>query len=130
MIQHAARKFWDGVPDRLHPNYRWFNYPLDVKRDSWRNPLNHYLTKVRPDDVVTIKVDFDSPGLESEIIHTILSVPELYQTIDELYYEYHVPMAYVYKAWSTHADESANVLRSIDLFQALRRRGIRAHSWV
>ncbi|CUG04304.1 membrane-associated protein, putative [Bodo saltans] len=120
---------WSSTPGHLHPNYYWYNYPLEVSAKSWRNPFNHLLHKLSPDDVVTVKVDFDSPGLESAIIRTILQVPELYQTIDELFYEYHVKMAYMHRYWPT-ADSAVTVRDSIDVFRALRQRGIRAHSWV
>jgi hypothetical protein len=120
---------WSSTPGHLHPNYYWFNYPLEVASSSWRNPFNHLLQKLRPDDVVTVKVDFDSPGLEMAIIRTILQVPELYQTIDELFYEYHVKMAYMHRYWPS-ADAGVTVRDSIDVFRTLRQRGIRAHSWV
>jgi hypothetical protein len=126
---HAAPLVWSSPPDHLHPNYYWYNYPLQIQTDSWRNPLNHLLAKLSPNDVVTVKVDFDSPGLEIAIINTILQFPELYQTIDELFYEYHVKMAYMHRFWPT-ADKTVNVMDSIDVFRSLRRRGIRAHSWV
>jgi hypothetical protein len=128
-VLRMPQEVWSSAPDYLHPNYHWYNYPLSVETSSWRNPLNHLLAKLRPNDVVTVKVDFDSPGLETEIIDTILRFPELYQTIDELFYEYHVKMAYMHRYWFA-ANRTLNVLDSIDVFRSLRRRGIRAHSWV
>lgn len=127
--RHKASSVWRHVPDTLHPGYHWYNYALNASVHSWRNPLNHLLTKMHPNDVVTVKVDFDTPILEAEIIDTILRFPELYQVIDELYYEHHVSMPYMTAYWRERA-EHLTIVDSIELFQALRRKGIRAHSWV
>jgi hypothetical protein len=127
--KHKSSSVWRHVPDAIHPAYHWYNYPLNASLASWRNPLNHLLTKVHPNDVVTVKVDFDTPELEAQIIDTILRFPELYQTIDELFFEHHVTMPYMNQYWREKA-AGLTVVDSIDLFRSLRRKGIRAHSWV
>ncbi|CUE77631.1 Hypothetical protein, putative [Bodo saltans] len=127
---HKPIEAWGVVPDYLHAHYRWYNYPVNASLESWRNPLNVLLSKVRPDDTVTVKIDFDTSHLEAQIIDTILHFPELFQTIDELFYEHHVLMPYMYRYWRGWYNASLNLRDSIDVFRALRRKGIRAHSWV
>ncbi|CUG89104.1 membrane-associated protein, putative [Bodo saltans] len=127
--KHKANSVWRNVPDPIHPAYHWYNYLLNSSLASWRNPLNHLLSKLHPNDVVTVKVDFDAPELEAQIIDTILRFPELYQTIDELFFEHHVTMPYMNQYWREKA-AGLTIVDSIDLFRSLRRKGIRAHSWV
>jgi hypothetical protein len=127
---HKPQSIWDAIPDHLHAHYRWLNYPVNASLASWRNPLNILLAKVRPDDTVLVKIDFDTSILEAQLVDTILQFPELFHTIDELFYEHHVRMPYMYRYWRGMYNASLTITDSIDVFRELRRRGIRAHSWV
>lgn len=124
---------WNTLPDHLQPHYFWYNYPLSVRLDSWRNPLNHLLERLRDDDgltAVTIKIDFDSPYLERKIIDTIVQFPQLHSNIDELFFEHHVRFGRMVKHWKSGVEKRSTILHSIQLFLSMRRLGIRAHSWV
>jgi hypothetical protein len=124
---------FDKIPGHLKPGYRWFNIPLSTKEGDWDNPLQHILNRAHREDVVILKVDFDSPLVEDALIQTILNNQTVSDLIDELYFEHHVNQEVMRDIWTMalpleslrgyHTD-------SLNLFTALRRKGIRAHSWV
>lgn len=128
--QHDPKSVWRDVPEWLQPRYHWFNQPLNASEASWNNPLNHLLLHVSDDDVLIVKIDFDHPS-EADILKTILDTPELYNSIDELFYEHHVMLGPMTEWWGgSGVNRNLKARDSIDLFRSLRMRGVRAHSWV
>lgn len=125
-----ASIFWEQVPGFLLPQYQFYNRKLSSNHTSFHNPLNHLLAQASPGDVVVVKVDFDSPKVERSIIDTIMDIPDLYKFIDELYFEYHVPLGRMRSIWGKDVDPTATVAMALDVFTELRKRGVRAHSWV
>jgi hypothetical protein len=123
------RKVFASLPQHVLPHYRWFNHPLSVSPDRWDNPWNHLLTTVAEDDVAMVKIDFDAPELENTLIVQLLDHDAISARIDEFFFEHHVNMDVLRYPWGTfnhtvyHSD-------SLKIFTALRRRGVRAHSWV
>jgi hypothetical protein len=124
---------WGPVPQNIFPHYIFYNYPLSTSRDSWHNPLNHLRKRVPRDssEPVIMKVDFDSPEVERTIVETLLERPELYSLVDELFFEDHVILGNMVNIWGPMSRTmNLTIVDSILLFQRLRHRGIRAHSWV
>jgi hypothetical protein len=121
--------FWKRVPGRLHSNYMWYNYGLSAEPGNYSNPLNHLLAKVRYEDPVVVKVDFDTPALEIKLIETVMSTPDVYRRIDELFFEHHVDMPLIKVPWRTY-NTTCQFQCTADVFLTLRQRGIRAHSWI
>ena len=98
--------------------------------DSWNNPLNVLLEKHQPGDVVVMKIDFDNGPLETALLDEILRFREVSSSIDELFFEHHVDLPVMVNYWAGTLSPNVYATGSIRLFQELRERGIRAHSWV
>eukprot|EP00760_Papus_ankaliazontas_P020274 PhM_4_TR18299/c0_g1_i1/m.21127 len=133
VAEHALSK----VPGHLKPYYHWFNEKCSPDEASWDNPLNHILERTRPDDFVALKIDIDTSTVELPLLRTILNTPELLERIDELYFEHHITMEILEKYWTMAARNRMKPVlskerqsASLKLFGDLRRRGVRAHSWV
>lgn len=123
------------LPKQLWHKYQYFNVPAVADGNDPSAPLNILKTVAQPDDFVVLKVDIDSPAVESKIIDTIIADPDLSGLVDELYYEYHVdfePMNKDWFGWPEHGKiTTAKTLKdAYDLFLRLRMLGIRAHSWI
>jgi hypothetical protein len=123
------KKVFSPLPQYVLPNYHWFNHPLSVDADSWSNPWNHLLTKAEEDDVVIVKIDFDSPKIENTLIAQLLRHEAISSRIDEFFFEHHVNLDVLRYYWST-GSHPVYQSDSLKLFTTLRQRGVRAHSWV
>jgi hypothetical protein len=128
---HRPRAIFGQLPGPVKPRYHWYNVPASTKEGSWDNPLTHVLSETNEDDFVMVKIDIDSPAVELALIHQIIRTPALAARIDELYFEHHVNVEIMGKDWwhlPPTYPEYQNA--SLEMFSALRRIGIRAHSWV
>lgn len=85
-----------------------------------------------PGSFVFFKLDIDSPLVENGQIEFILDDPS--NTIAELAYEHHILGNYLmYPYWiqaSAFDNTSTTIRESYELFLRLRKKGIRAHSWI
>jgi hypothetical protein len=82
-----------------------------------------------PDDYVLFKLDTDSPAVERDIIEFILQDAD--SRITELVWEHHISGNYLMEEWGKPENrDQASLHDSYDYFLRLRRKGIRAHSWV
>jgi hypothetical protein len=119
-----------GVPKWLEPGYHYHAVPVvSTSTDPDRNPLELIRRRFSPADHVVLKIDFDTPGAEAQLIEQILSDQTLAERIDELYFEHHVKLAPMVENWGRESVRGS-VLESLNLFDSLRRLGIHAHSWV
>lgn len=128
--QVDAKQLYKEVPGPFRPSYHYYNIPLEVPLDSWNNPLNVLLEKYQQGDVVVMKIDFDNGPLETAILDQILQYHAVSGSIDELFFEHHVQLPIMLGYWGSSASAGTYATHSIRLFQQLRERGIRAHSWV
>ncbi len=71
-----------------------------------------------------------SAQIEGMFVNQLLSDSRISQLMDEFFYKYHVSSAFapMQKYWGSVA--RVGLHGSYQLFDALRQRGIRAHSWV
>eukprot|EP00965_Chrysotila_dentata_P102299 3377183-Pleurochrysis_carterae.AAC.3 len=96
------------------------------------NPLRTLKAVATKDDLVVVKIDFDSPNLEEALIAQILADRELYSLIDELFYEHHVHGTLLGRFWGVGGGlrrTNCTLVDTYTLFTHLRQLGIRAHSW-
>ena len=124
----------------------YYNVPLETRKGARHNPLRTLSAVARPSDFVVMKIDFDSPAIEADLIEQILSSALLVSLVDELYFEHHTrdnpAMRYKY-CWTKFRGPfscelepgyvgaiNATLHESYELFTRLRNAGIRAHSWV
>ena len=123
-------KVFSQLPSHIAPLYHWYNIPLATDIGSWHNPVNHILLHTTPADTVFVKVDYDQLQMEEETIQQILTNGEVSNRIDELFFEHHVQMDVMGDIWNIKNKSKRYLSDSIELFQSLRRVGVRAHSWV
>jgi hypothetical protein len=112
----------------LKPVYHWFNIRASPDAGNWDNPLNHLRAIARKEDYVLFKLDIDNNPIEEAFVAQLLASPELLALIDDFFWEHHVNFAPMAVIWR----EEKNPKRmedSLKLFDALRKAGVRAHSW-
>lgn len=124
------KKVLSAVPSYMRAYYHWFNTYTTADDDKWNNPLNMILSLAEPDDYVILKLDFDNYKLERRMLDTIFEHEALQNRIDELFFEHHVSVEPLLAWWGRTASTTEWQNTSLWLFTELRRRGIRAHSWV
>ena len=118
-----------GVPALIKPNYHWFNVPVTTGEGDADNPLLHVATVAHPDDYVLMKLDIDTVVLEEALVDQLLRGDTLLTLVDEFIWEHHVVFPSLQPYWGLEPgmkDQEA----TIALLSQLRRRGVRAHSWV
>ncbi len=109
--------------------YHWYNIPASPDRKHWDNPLNHLRAVAKKEDYVLFKLDIDMNTVEEAMVHYLLDSPELLELIDDFFWEHHVNFEPMARWWGLSQDNSRNMTDSLALFTALRRAGVRAHSW-
>jgi hypothetical protein len=130
-----ARDYFGSMPLALAGRWHFYNFPVAGPRHGEaaqgaqlgpEDPLELLRAAARPSDFVVLKVDIDTERLEESIVVQLLLDEQLGALVDDLYFEHHVQNNVVL-GWG--GGWARDLKDSIDLFQALRRRGIRAHSW-
>ena len=92
----------------------------------------HIASIVTKDDYVVFKLDIDSPEVEGNTVLHLLSDEgaEDLSYIDEFFWEHHVTGNYLMRPNWGIVPGGLSIRDSAELFLRLRRRGVRAHSWV
>jgi len=83
----------------------------------------------KKEDYVVFKLDIDSKKVETAIVDYMMTWEHL-ALIDEFLWEQHVDNYLMAPYWTSSQDMSKNIADSYHYFLRLRRRGVRAHSWV
>ncbi len=131
----AAREYFGAMPLALAGRWHFYNFPVAGPRHDGaaretpagpEDPLELLRATARKPDFVVFKIDIDTEVLEESIVVQLLLDDELGALVDDLYFEHHVQNKVVLGWGGGYARDLKD---SISLFQALRRRGIRAHSW-
>jgi len=120
---------FNAIPDHYKSAYHWYNVGVTSDELGDQNPWNILLENFRPDDLIVVKLDIDTPSLESELVNQLLNNPKLHSLVDHFYFEYHHRQAELQRWWRSSGDH-ATVKQSFELFYQLRQKGIAAHSWV
>merc|ERR1712150_225321 len=93
------------------------------------NPLNSILRRFDEDDFIVVKLNIDSPIIESELAKQLLEDEDgIYaKLVDQFYFEHHVHLGELARYWGSGM--SGSIQDSFNLFQGLRKKGIPAHFW-
>lgn len=94
------------------------------------SPLRLIKEITQPGDFVAFKLDIDDYGIEHAIVKDMLNDEAVLRLVDEFLYEDHVQFAPMLQYWGGSAHPHRTLSDSYDLFSQIRRKGIRAHSWV
>jgi hypothetical protein len=117
------------VPNALQAAYHWINVPVDPDPDSPRNPFRMLLENFEPNDFVVVKLDIDTPSVEWPLVQQLLHDETLQTLVDQFYFEHHVHLLELNRSWKRRG-MGGSVQDSLQLFHALRSRGVAAHFWV
>lgn len=116
------------LPDNLKAAYHWINVGVDSDPNSGSNPLKMILDNYNEDDFIIIKLDIDTPFVEMPLAYQLLEDDRFGALIDSFYFEHHVHLHELRHNWRT--DVAGSVKDSLQLFHALRQKGIPSHFWV
>jgi len=121
---------FSSLPNDWIHAYHWINVPVQSDKESFLNPLQMILHKFKEEDLVLVKLDIDTPWLETTLSNQLLEEEGnsgLTSLIDHFYFEHHVQTKEMRKAWKA---TKGTVKDSMTLFQSLRKNGIASHFWV
>jgi len=127
-------KHWHTVPPDIKRKTSWFNIPARSKKGHPDNPWTYVREIAKSEDFVVVKIDIDTPLVEIELVKQLLEDPVLLSLVDEFYFEHHVhgsPMQF--RGWGDLRGQDVShpgIEHSYKIFQTLREKGVRAHSWV
>jgi hypothetical protein len=121
---------FNEIPSEVKPHYHWFNIPASTTIGHGDNPLTYVLSQTTPEDFVVFKIDIDNWQVEEAFINQILSSPALLLRIDEMFWEHHVNFQPMVKYWGKTIHTEFKMNDSLHLFDKLRSKGVRVHSWV
>jgi len=125
-MENAA--FFDGMPADVVGRTHFYNMPVSNVPGSATNPLT-ILSRLNADDFIVFKLDIDAPALEEDFVATIQADGRLSARIDEFYFEHHVGGGHPMDSCCWGGNVRGNLNTSIELFQRLREKGVRANSW-
>jgi hypothetical protein len=127
----SADDFYATVPDHYkNRTYYYQEYILSSPsiNGTFLPTVMSNMTEL--EDYVFFKLDIDSGEIERGTVDFILSSGEDIQHVTEFVWEHHVAGNYIMApAWGGSL-EAATLYESYNLFLQMRRRGIRAHSYV
>ena len=152
-----SRSPMHGAPQGMREATRFYNgVPVNSSAGALHNPLRLLGERASEADFVVLKMDFDQPAMEDELLAQLLASPRLISLVDELFYEQVatgnalVSMGPWKQAVGPFRGQGAaarglaikrdrsnptdatvvSLAESFALFSRLRALGIRAHSWV
>lgn len=123
--------WWKRVPNATRRVLNFINKPVTAQEF-----LGTLEKEANPEDFVVLKLDIDTPGLEDEVIRTIIGTPRLSDLVDELHYEYHVSLRMLSNSTAAKSQaihygmSTTTVQEALATMQRLRASGIRSHFWV
>lgn len=74
--------------------------------------------------------DIDNYGVEHGILNYLMADPQAFALVDEFFFEEHVKFNEMLVHWGGTVGADTSLASSYKLFHELRKRGLRAHSWV
>ena len=129
MTQQNPNHVFELIPEKYESAFHWINVGVASETDNRRNPFKLLLENYEEDDLVIVKLDVDTPHLETALANQLLNEPRLAKLIDHFYFEHHVNQAELIPNWGK-SGLSATVADSMNLFSQMRQNGIPAHYWV
>jgi hypothetical protein len=81
--------YWRRVPAAWKPFWHFHNIPVQSALDHADSPLRYIRQLASPQDFVAFKLDIDHPDMEMPIALALRDAPELFQLVDEFFFELH-----------------------------------------
>lgn len=124
------RVFEDLLPEKYLKSYHWINTGVSHEERHRMNPLNSILSKFTEDDFVIVKLDIDTSSVEVPLVRQLLEGGPggiYHSLVDQFYFEHHVHLGELHRYWGKSMN--GTVKESLEIFYALREKGIPAHYW-
>ena len=118
------------LPEKYMAAYHWMNVPVNQEEGAKMNPLHSILQHFNEDDFIVIKLDVDTSHVEVPLAHQLVEGGEngtYHKLVDQFYFEHHVHLGNI--AWAWGGSMNGTVKDSLELFHALRVKGIPSHFW-
>lgn len=130
VMKMTPEEVFKEYPNDVVEKVSYFNLPADPKLIGKMSPVRMMKAIVRPQDFLTMKVDIDNDEVELAIIQSFQNDVTVTDLIDEFFFEHHVSSHPVEHMGWINKTRLMNITQSYQLFTDLRKKGIRAHSWV
>jgi hypothetical protein len=102
------------------------NTVFSVEEASWRNPLNHVLELVNPEDTCIVKMQTPSTPSARYFMATIVKdTSRLSHLLDDVFIMH--PVKFGVKSGGASGE---GLTEALSLFTQLRNLGYRAHAWL
>ena len=112
--EHEYRR---RLPPRYQSRVTWFQTAITgATGPAPSNPLVEFRANCKKKDYCVLKVDFDVPSAELNILHALLASNRTLALVDELFYE-------------PNAFPLATTFEIYQLLRRFRELGVRAHGW-
>ncbi|KAL7568884.1 hypothetical protein ACA910_015532 [Epithemia clementina (nom. ined.)] len=118
---------YQQVPDELKAAYHWYNVGVSANHTSSANPFKLLLENFDENDFVVVKLDIDTSAIEIPLAQMLLHDKRLHKLVDCFYFEHHVFLKQLAPNWKLSMN--GTLQESLELFAALRQKGIAAHYW-
>lgn len=125
----APGKFFASVPTEWQTKVEFHQQMISTHPSLHPFVPSVIRQKVSKNDYVVFKLDIDSKTVETSIVEYMLQWNDL-EFIDEFIWEHHVKNYLMAPNWKKTQDMNMTIADSYDYFLRLRKRGVRAHSWV
>mmetsp|Transcript_3687 Transcript_3687/g.8849 ORF Transcript_3687/g.8849 Transcript_3687/m.8849 type:complete len:416 (-) Transcript_3687:501-1748(-) len=129
-VDHKA--YWKHVPQEFVPRLVFYNTPASHVVGCAHNVLTQLKIRCHEEDYCAMKLDIDDSNVEEAIIRQLLADEAATKLLDEIFWEHHVtgnPLST--SSWLRNIKNGAQTVEdSYELFVTMRKKGIRAHSWV
>jgi len=123
----SSNDFYAGADLDEVGKLHFMNWPVSSTKNNDKNPWSLLKRVASPSDFVVIKLDIDTPAVESELVEQLLADTDLLALVDVFFFEHHVFHNGFKWLWSDMLPETPS--ESYKIFVALRKLGIQAHSW-
>lgn len=121
---------FEKVPEHLMSAFHWINVGVDPSPESKLNPLRMLKQNYREDDLIIVKLDIDTANVENQLVQQVRNDTDYIGLIDHFYFEHHIYLQELNSRFASTGSDRASVQESLELFSALREKGIASHFWV
>eukprot|EP00970_Alexandrium_tamarense_P015796 scaffold5514_cov188-Alexandrium_tamarense.AAC.4 len=127
ITQKSPPHVFESVPNELQSAYHWINVGVDPRPCAKMNPFTMIANNFSPDDLIVVKLDIDTPEVESRLARQLRDDPWILELVDQFYFEDHVHQLELAERWT--GTMNGSVKRSLELMSEIRRKGVAAHYW-
>jgi len=133
--RHVSKEeYWHGIPKEVRakwePRLTYYSatYVSADPADTANNVVERIKKECKPDDFCAFKLDIDTPSVELPLVQQLRDSKDAQAKVDEFFFEHHITNDIMKQWWRSNTNGTFQ--DSYEIFQDLRSKGVRAHSWV